>query len=187
MEEHYTAVAEQLASDLRVRQDESAELADLIGAEDIDDGTGELVDEESSLNSAEELASRVRRLVELRAERDETKIAFDNAKREFEAYQAEFFDEYEKSPLKGSIKLDIGGEHGTVQVVPRETKYGRILDRDKALAYLNERALTEEFIKDDFRMGRLHELVREHIEQKKPLPDGIDYYTKQYFTITFKD
>jgi hypothetical protein len=42
-------------------------------------------------------------------------------------------------------------------------------------------------MKEDFRMGRLHELVREHIEQKKPLPPGIDFYTKEYFTITFKD
>jgi hypothetical protein len=42
-------------------------------------------------------------------------------------------------------------------------------------------------MRDDFRMGRLHELVREHIEQKKPLPEGIDFYTKEYFTMTIKD
>lgn len=168
-------------------QEDTLDLAALTDDEGFaDDGTADIEDEESPLASAEELASRVRRLVELRTKRDETKIAYDNAKRDFERYQAEFFEEYQKSPLKGSIKVDLGGL-GTVQIVPRETKYGRILDRDKALAYLNERALTEEFIKDDFRMARLHELVREHIEQKKPLPDGIDYYTKQFFTITMKD
>lgn len=168
--------------------DDVLDMSELLDEETLpDDGTGELVDEDSSLASVEELTSRVRRLVELRTARDESKIKADKDKEAFESYQAEFFEELEKSPLKGSIKVDIGGDHGTVQVVPRSTKYGRILDRDKALAYLNERALTEEFLKDDFRMGRLHELVREHIEQKKPLPDGIDYYTKQYFTITFKD
>lgn len=153
----------------------------------LDDGTDDIRDENSSLNSTSELASRVRRLVELRADRDRTKIAADNAKRDFESYQAAFFEEYEQSPLKGSIKVDIGGDHGTVQIVPRRTQFGRVLDRDAAERYFKERAKDKEFIKEDFRMGRLHELVRECIEQKKPLPEGIDFYTKEYFTISFKD
>jgi RNase H-fold protein (predicted Holliday junction resolvase) len=53
-----------------------------------DDGSDDLIDDDSALNSAEELASRVRRMVELRDERDQTKIAADNAKKEFESYQA---------------------------------------------------------------------------------------------------
>jgi hypothetical protein len=152
-----------------------------------DDGTADIVDEDSSLTSAEELASRVRRLVELRAEKDETKVAADKAKAAFEKYQAEFFEEYSKSPLKGSVKVDIGGDYGLVQIVPRSTRYGRILDREAAEKYFEDRKQTAEFVKEDFRMGRLHELVREHIEQKKPLPPGIDFYTKEFFTITFKD
>lgn len=153
----------------------------------VDDGSDALVDEESALKSTEELASRVRRLVELRESRDQTKQTATDAKNEFEQYQAAFFEEYEKSPLKGSIKVDLGGDYGVVQIVPRTTKFGRILDREKAEAYFKERALSAEYIKEDFRMGRLHELVREHIEQKKPLPEGIDFYTKEYFTVTFKD
>jgi hypothetical protein len=152
-----------------------------------DDGSADAIDENSALQSAEELASRVRRLVELRNERDTTKVAADNAKRAFESYQAEFFEEYQRSPLKGSIKVDLAGDYGTVQIVPRETKYGRILDRDKAEAFFKASGQVNEFLKEDVRMGRLHELVREHLEQKKPLPDGIDFYTKQYFTVTFKD
>jgi hypothetical protein len=42
--------------------------------------------------------------------------------------------------LKGSIKVDLGGDHGVVQIVPRKTKFGRILDRDKAVKYFEERA-----------------------------------------------
>lgn len=164
--------------------EETLDLDDLL--DDPDDGTADAIEEESSLASVDELTSRVRRLVELRTIKDEAKIASDKAKREFEQYQAELFEEYEKSALKGSLKVDLGGDFGTVQIVPRRTRFGRILDRDKALEYLNERALTEEYVKEDFRMGRLHELVREHIEQKKPLPPGIDFYTKEFFTITFK-
>lgn len=152
-----------------------------------DDGLDASLDEDSALTSTEELASRVRRLVELRTRRDQTKIAADKAKAEFEKYQAAFFEEYEQSPLKGSIKVDIGGDYGTVQIVPRKTQYGRILDREKAVEWMREREKLDEYMKDDFRMGRLHELVREYMEQKKPLPPGIDFYSKEYFTITFKD
>lgn len=171
---------------------EGAEYVDVDGLlgdadDEFDDGSADAIDEDSALTSTEELASRVRRLVELRAARDQTKLAADNAKKEFESYQAAFFEEYERSPLKGSIKVDIGGDHGTVQIVPRATKYGRILDRDKAEAFFKDRGRSEEFLKEDIRMGRLHELVRDHLEKKLPLPDGIDFYTKQYFTVTFKD
>lgn len=151
-----------------------------------DDGTENFIDEESALTSAEELASRVRRLVELRTTKEETNLTAKKAAKDFDEYQAAFFEEYERSPLKGSIRIDIGGDHGTVQIVPRKTKYGRVLDYDKAMKYFKERNKLDEFTRDDFRMGRLHEMVREYIEQKKPLPEGIDFYTKEYFTITFK-
>jgi hypothetical protein len=153
--------------------------------EEIDDGVEAAIDQESPLKSADELAARVREFVRLRTVRDETKAAADAAKKEFDIYQAELFDEYSRSPLKGSINIDIGdGQY--VRITPRSTKYGRILDYDKALAYFKKRHKEDEFVKQDFRMGRLHELVREHIEQKKPLPEGVDYYTKEYFTITVR-
>lgn len=158
---------------------------DLEDDEDVSDGLAEAVDHQSALQDLEFLRARVARLVELREAKDRAKLAATKATTEFEQYQAEFYDEYEKSPLKGSISLDIGDR--TIQIVPRKTRYGRILDRDKAIEYFTKRNKLNEYTRDDFRMGRLHELVREHIEQKKPLPEGIDFYTKEFFTITFKD
>jgi hypothetical protein len=155
-------------------------------AELLDDGTADIEIEEKPL-SDEELQSLARRLVVLRTAKDETKIAADNAKAEFEDFQRELFDRIDKSPVKGSRKVFLGDDLGTVKIVPRSTKYARILNRDDAEKYLRERKLDKEFLKDDFRMGRLHELIRECIEQKKPIPPGLDYYTKEYFTITFKD
>lgn len=154
------------------------------GDEFVDDGIDIDIDANSPLTSLEELRRRVARLVELRVAKDETKAAATKAKNEFDQYQAELFEEYRKSPLKGSIKVEVGDDE--VQLVPRSTKYGRVLDYDKAREYFKTRNKNQEFIKEDFRMGRLHELVREHIEQKKPLPEGIDFYTKEFFTITIK-
>lgn len=152
----------------------------------LDDGIDIDIDENSPLTSLEELRSRAKHLVKLRVARDETKAAATKAKEEFDQYQAEFLDEYRRSPLKGSIKVELGDDLGVVQLVPRATKFGRVLDYDKARAYFKSRNKDNEYVKEEFRMGRLHELVREHIEQNKPLPDGIDFYTKEFFTITFK-
>lgn len=159
---------------------------DGVEAEYFDDGTAALIDEDSALTGAEELASRVRRLVELRTRKDETEAAAKTAKEEFVEYQAQFYEEYEKSPLTGSINVNIGGDFGTVQLVPRSTKSGRVLNYDKAVQYFRERGQLAEFTRNEIRKGRINDLVKECIEQKKPLPDGIDYYTKEYFTITFK-
>jgi len=169
--------------------DDALDMEDLLEDEEdgfIDDGTADLDDDESPLTDLAELQARVRRFKELRARRDQTKKAADDAKKEFEAYQAEFFHEYERSPLKGSVTVDLGDDIET-QVTPVRTHYARILDRDAAEAYFRSRAQDKEYVKEDFRMGRLHELVRECIEQKKPLPPGIDFYTKEYFRLTDKD
>lgn len=151
-----------------------------------DDGTADLEDEDSPLKSPEEIQARVRRLDALRTRRDATKKAADDAKKEFDIFQAEFFAEYERSPFKKSMTIDLGDDR-TVQITPVRTHFGRILNRDDALAYFESRATIKEYMKEDFRMGRLHELVRECIEQKKPLPPGVDFYTKEYFRITEKD
>lgn len=188
MEEYYEAKAAQIASDIAARRARVDNLLD--EGEETDDGTADDGLDAASLgpsplSDVDELTGRVRRLVELRARRDETKLASDKAKAEFEQFQAEFFEEYEKSPLKGSVKVDVGGS--TVQIVPRKTKYARILDRDKAVEALRKAGLLKSVQKEDFRMGRLHEIVRQSIESKQPIPDGLDFYTKEYFTITVKD
>lgn len=152
-----------------------------------DDGTDALVDDDSALNDMETLKGKVLRLVELREYRDITAKAAKNAKDAFDHYQADFFQEYERSPIKKGITVDLGEKYGDVQIVPKRTKFGRVIDRAKAEAYFKERNKEKEFIKEDFRMKRLNELVREHIEQGKPLPDGIDFYTTEYFSISFKD
>jgi hypothetical protein len=158
-----------------------------LNAEDFDDDGLEAFELEQKPLDDNELKSLVLQLVELRGRKDETDKVAKAAKKEFEDFQRELYERIQNSPVKGSRTVDIGGDHGKVMITPKATKYGRILDRTQAVDYLKERKLDAEFIKDDFRMARVHEIVREHIEQKKPLPPGFDYYTKEYFQITFKD
>jgi hypothetical protein len=167
-------------------EEEYAEGLDALAEDILDDGSDELLDEDSPLSTPDELAKRVRRFHELRADRDQTKIAADKAKKEFDSYQAEFFQDYQRSPLKGSVTVELEGL-GDVQMTPVRTPYARVLDRQAVEKYFRDRNQDKEYVKEDFRMARLHELVRECIEQKKPLPPGLDFYTKEYFRMTMKD
>ena len=151
-----------------------------------DDGSAELIDEDSPLKDLDELGRRVAELRRLRALRDSTKKAAEDAKKEFDIYQAELIDDYRRSPLKGSVTVEIEDDL-EVQITPVRTHYARIIDRDAAEAHFRKMAQSKEYVKEDFRMGRLHELIRACIEQKKPLPEGLDFYTKEYFRITEKD
>lgn len=134
--------------------------------------------------AADALASKFRRLMEAREERDITEKAAKNAEKFYREVEAELYDELEDSPIKGSIKIDLGEPYGTVTFQPKETYYGRVLDTDQALDYLDARALADEFTKPKIVMARIHELVREKLEQRQPLPDGLDFYAKRYISIS---
>jgi hypothetical protein len=134
----------------------------------------------------EELKSKFRRLVELREKRDSTKLAAENAEKEYREYEAELWDELDDSPLKGTIKLDLGPPYGEVKFGPRETFYGRVLDKEAALDYFENRALMDEYTEPKIAMSRVNELVRECLEQKRPIPEGLDFYAKRYISISHK-
>lgn len=136
------------------------------------------------MNVTEALASKFRRLVELREERDTTKAAAERAEAEYREYEAELFDELAESPLKGSVKLDLGGRFGVVVFTPRETYYGRILDKDKALDYFDRRAMSDELTRTEISKGKLNEIVREFLEHGKALPDGVDFRANRGISIS---
>ncbi len=135
---------------------------------------------------AEQFTSKVRRLVELLDERDQTKLAAESAEETYRDYEAELFEEMTTGPLKGSLRVDLGEPHGLIVFTPREQKFGRIIDLDAALDYFDTRAMTDEMTKPGIAKRRLNELVREHLEQNKPLPDGVDWYARRGITISRK-
>ena len=71
-------------------------------------------------DTGQALASKFRRLAELRIERDITKTAAENAEREFRACEADIWDDLIESPIEGSITIDLGEPHGKIRFAPRD-------------------------------------------------------------------
>lgn len=137
------------------------------------------------MSDQEAVASKFRRLVELREKRDEDKATAEASEGEYREYEAELWDEVADGPIKGTLKLDLGEPYGIVRFTPRETYYGRVTDLDKALDYFETRAMTDEMTKPKIEKRKLNEMVRELLEsQEGKLPDGIDFYANRGFTIT---
>lgn len=131
-------------------------------------------------------ASQFRRLVELRNERDTTKKKAETAEREYREYEAELYDELEGSPISGSRRIDLGSPHGTIVFTPRETKYGRILDGAEARQWFADRDMLPEVSSPGWSKGKLNALVKEYLEQGKPMPPGVDWYASRGITISRK-
>ena len=133
---------------------------------------------------AADLAKKFRRLMELRETRDADKVAAERSEREYRELEAEVWEAYDESPLEGAIKLDLGGEYGVVTFQPKETYYGRIIDREKALEHFEQRAMIDEVTEPKPVMARIHEVVRDAIDQGQNLPPGLDFYAKRYIAIS---
>lgn len=138
------------------------------------------------MNEDEVIASKFRRLVELRKQRDADKTAADKSEEEYREYESELFDEMAASPIKGARRIDLGPPHGLIVFTPRETKFARILNLDDALDYFESRAMSDEMTKPGISKRKLNELVREHLEQGKPMPAGVDWYANRGITISKK-
>jgi hypothetical protein len=144
---------------------------------DIDLDAGET--EDAPVTDAE-----FRRLMELRVERDETKLAADNAEKAYRAFEAEIWDRLSESSQLPPYKFDLGEPHGVVTFHPKETHYGRIIDKEKALDYFEGRAMMDEVTEPKIVMARVNEIVRDAMEQNESLPEGIDFYARRFITIT---
>lgn len=132
----------------------------------------------------DDIAAKLRRFHELRVARDEAKAAKDRAEAEYREYEAELWDELNDSPLVGAFKIDLGGDIGVVSFQAKETYYGRILDADKALEALDSAAMKDEMTKTEIVKQRLHELVRERLDNAQPMPEGIDWTARRFISIS---
>jgi hypothetical protein len=134
----------------------------------------------------EDVRFKLRRLMESREKRDLTKAEATAAEEEYRETEAEAWQALDDSPLEGSIKVDLGAPYGVVTFGPRETYYGRILDKDLALDHFEQRAMVEEMTEPKFAMARVHEAVRDCLDAGQQLPPGLDFYAKRYVSITRK-
>lgn len=135
----------------------------------------------------DEFIAKCRRFVEARQKRDRAKAAAKEAEDDYRELEAEVHDMLTpEDPLAKAtaVKVPLGEPWGTVTFQPRATDYARIIDDEKAVEWAEGRALIDEFTAPKFVMARLNEEVREARDEGKPLPDGVDFYTKRFVTIT---
>lgn len=135
---------------------------------------------------ADDAIKKLRRLMELRAKRDETKAAADQAEKEYREGEADVYEALADGPMDRLNNIDLGEPWGKVSFHAKETIYGRIIDEDAALEYFEQRAMADEVTKPKFSMARINEVVRDAVEQGESLPQGLDFYPRRFVQITRK-
>jgi len=135
---------------------------------------------------SDDAIKKLRRLMELRTKRDETKAAAEAAEKEYREGEADVWEALSDGPMDRLNNIDLGEPWGKVSFHAKETIYGRIIDEDAALEYFEQRAMADEVTKPKIVMARVNELVRDAVEQGESLPPGTDFYPKRFVQITRK-
>lgn len=134
---------------------------------------------------AERLATKARRFVDLKREKDKTEKAFEKAKAAFKVAEADLWTAIEASEQKSGT-FDLGPGYGVVQLTRRETTTSTVLNIDEAEKALAAMGLDDAVIKSDVRKKVLNEYVRDWLKAGQPLPRGIDFHKRRYLTTTMK-
>lgn len=156
--------------------------------EELEETIDDLIEYESQTTTAppsllsEQTLSQLRRLMELRDEKDQTKLAAAKAAAAYADAESAAFESL--SGIRGSIKPNLGPPWGYVQFSARETHFGRVYDAAKAKAYFEEMQMTSAMSEPKFVKKRLNEIARDCREQGTTPPPGIDWTTNRGVTIT---
>ena len=130
--------------------------------------------------------AQLRRLMELREERDRLDVAAKKAKTDYQEAELELYERLSDGPVSRLNNVDLGPPWGKVSFGARETYYGRIIKgmEGEALEYYRQRAALEQVTEPKFVMARINEEVRQRREQGEKMPPGIDFYARRGVTIT---
>ena len=137
------------------------------------------------MSDISQFKSRFQRLLELRETRDIDKQKSKTSEKEYREYEAELFEELRELGVKGTIKFDFG-DLGTASFVSRSTMYGKLVDKDAAITALKAAGYGDVIFAEAVREGRLNELVRDLMESKTELPEGVDFYERKGISISRK-
>lgn len=130
--------------------------------------------------------AKFRELAELREASDIAKAAEKKASKAYREAEAQLFAELEDAGITGRQSFDFGGDLGKISFQRRSTTYGRLIDKDAAIAALKEAGLDEMIFQESVREKRLNELVRDRLEAHADLPEGVDYYQRKGISISRK-
>lgn len=132
------------------------------------------------------LVTEARKLVKARLADEAARLAADKAHEKRKAQEQFVWDLLDAEGIT-TITLDLGEPHGKFQFGKRATTFGRIFDEEKAVAWMDATERGLELSKRVPRRAQVNELVRERIENKEPLPPGVDFYETQYVQLTRRD
>lgn len=133
------------------------------------------------MSGLNELESKMRRLRELRVQRDIDKKAYEKSEEAYKTLEAEMWEEIDNSAIKGSITVDLG-DGKEVRFTKSKTRYGQILDMDQALESLEQSARIDEMTTSKIVGERLNEWVKELLDSGQPLPPGIGVRERKYIS-----
>ena len=129
----------------------------------------------------------LRKLVDLRRKRDETKVLAETAEERFREQEDAVQAALATLGDQAHVSLDLGEGYGTWR---RNTIYGGIYDHEAAVealraeGRLEELALPESAVK--FRQKALNDFVKERLEHQQKLPAGIEPRPRIGVTMTHK-
>lgn len=119
------------------------------------------------------LTQAARNLKELKARRDEAKREYEALAEEFKIDQARLLERMEEEENEG-IKAD-----GT-NFVPSATVYATVQDRSAFVEWATEN--DPELIEPRERGELINQLVREHLDDGRPLPPGLGSYVREFIS-----
>lgn len=129
----------------------------------------------------------LRRLMELRTNRDDLVKQADQAKRDYKEAELDLFEKL-TDPETGAVRrippVDLGPPFGRVAFQARETHYGRIIDEAEAREFFEQHGMRDCLTAPKFVKKRLNEIARDVIEQAADPPPGFDWYTDRGVTVT---
>lgn len=125
----------------------------------------------------------VRAFLKARDEAEAAASAAKAAEKEHKQRQAELWEAMSDAGLK-SLKIDVGEPWGEISLRPSETIRSKVLDKDALIEALEQSGRADEITKVDFKLKPLNELVRECLNHKIKLPDGLDFSSTKYITVS---
>lgn len=134
--------------------------------------------------SATEFKESFRHLLELRIKKDEDDAAAKKSAKAYKDYMLELYAELEEAGIRGRLEFDFGSDLGVAKFQRAATTYGTVIDRDTAIASLKAAGRHDAVFQEAVAEGRLNELVRDLLESKADLPDGVASYDRKRITVS---
>lgn len=133
---------------------------------------------------SDETKEQLRRFMELRDRKEEAEAAEKAAVAAYRDAEADLYDAFQQSGVKGKVRVDLGPPWGEVMFGASKTDYATVLDAEAAREYYAARSSTGAVSEPKFVMKVLNAEVRTAKEQGLPLPPGLGWIERRVISVT---